>query len=157
MRARFEQLLRLVEKKGFRFDSGSVERLCSKDCRRVRVSARPDASMVAAQAANPALPSRDPRRVGMWHMRQTRPLPTRVTAAFLAAITAFSCVPVQALAEAEDALAVQSQAESAVAVQSSVTFDDVTLQDSKGNDLTPRWPHRQGGREGQAGRNVLGR
>lgn len=72
----------------------------------------------------------------MWHMRQTRPLPTRVTAAFLAAITAFSCVPVQALAEAEDALAVQSQAESAVAVQSSVTFDDVTLQDSKGNDLT---------------------
>lgn len=72
----------------------------------------------------------------MWHMRQTRPLPTRVTAAFLAAITAFSCVPAQALAEAEDFLAVQSQEESAVAVQSSVTFDDVTLQDSKGNDLT---------------------
>lgn len=63
-------------------------------------------------------------------------MPTRVTAAFLAAITAFSCVPAQALAEAEDVLAVRSQEESAVAVQSSVTFDDVTLQDSKGNDLT---------------------
>ena len=39
----------------------------------------------------------------MWHMRPTRTLPERLLALALAAITAFSSVPAQALAEAADA------------------------------------------------------
>lgn len=72
----------------------------------------------------------------MWHMRQTRPLSTRVTAAFLAAITAFSCVPAQALAEAVDTVATQPQVESGISVQSSVTVDSVELVDASENNLT---------------------
>lgn len=77
----------------------------------------------------------------MWHMRQTRPLSTRVIAALLAVITAFSCVPTQALAEAlaETSVEQQPQTEqpiqadaSAVADGSAEPADDAATDDAAG-------------------------
>lgn len=66
----------------------------------------------------------------MWHMRQTRPLSTRVIAAFLAVITAFSCVPTQALAEA--AAAVEPEAEQQV--DATDAADDAAAGDTVAGD-----------------------
>ena len=66
----------------------------------------------------------------MWHMRQTRPLSTRVIAALLAVITAFSCVPTQALAEAAAAVAPEAEQQ----VDATDAADDAAAGDTVAGD-----------------------
>ena len=70
----------------------------------------------------------------MWHMRQARPLSARVTAGLLAVITAFSCVPTQALAEALAAAEPEATTQTEVEATADASASDTAGENAASQD-----------------------